>query len=226
MDFIHTILEYSEIWGLLITLTFIILYRVRYAYLRPVATYVALALLVNIAIVGIYFINQPYYPEYKYSNNFLYNIHSLVRFYCFTSFFILLRQPFLKRMKWMAIVFFTLFFIVNFLFYEDFLNFKSFSGRLLSAEAGLLLLFCLQYYFFILRDETDTGTRPPSFWVVTGLSIYVVVNFPIFLFYQSMLKQFEDFAIGIWDVHNISYIIFCIFLARAFYAARTSKSKT
>jgi hypothetical protein len=216
VDFIHNILEYSEIWGLLISLSFIIIYGVKLRYLKPIAGYVILALLVNIAIVGIYFINQPFYPEYKYSNNFLYNVHSLVRFYGFTIFFILLNQPFLKKLKWVTVVIFSMLFLVNFLFFEDFFNFRSFSGRLLSAEAGLLLLFCLQYYFYILRDETDTGTRPPSFWVVTGLSIYVVVNFPIFLFYQSMLKQFEDFAIGIWDVHNISYVIFCIFLARAF----------
>ena len=224
MQVIHNILAFSEVWALLIPLYFMLRWRNQPGYMKPVKFYIWLALLINIQIILIYFFRKKWdAPFWFESNNHLYNLHSLVRFLSFALFFLMLRQAFLRPLKIAAVVLFIIFTIVNFAYYENYFDFWSFSGRLLSIEAGVLLLFCLQYYFFILRDDTHSTDRPPSFWVVTGLSIYVVVNFPIFLFYKAMLKQFEDFAIDIWDVHNISYVIFCIFLARAFYESGRSR---
>jgi hypothetical protein len=132
----------------------------------------------------------------------------------------LLDQPFLRSLKKAVPVVFGLFVLVNFIFFENFFYYWSFSNRLLSLETGLLLLYCLQYYFFVLNEDTNEDRRPASFWVVTGLSIYVVINFPIFLFYKAFLKQFENFAVSIWDVTNISFILFCILLAKALYESR------
>ena len=217
MELIHKILSWSEIWAMLIPLTIMIIYRPGALYLRPVMIYVLIALVVNTAIVIIYYANKPYFPDFRYSNNFLYNTQSLARFVFFSWFFILLKQGSLEMVKKLMIVLFMLFVAVNFIFFEDYFDFGSFSGRLLSLEAAVLLLFCLQYYFAVLREDHHADRRPPSFWVVTGLSIYVVINFPIFLFYKAMIRSFQEFAIDIWDVHNISFIIFCIFLAKAFY---------
>jgi hypothetical protein len=138
----------------------------------------------------------------------------------FAWFFMLLDQPFLRSLKKAVPVVFGLFVLVNFIFFENFFYYWSFSSRLLSLETGLLLLYCLQYYFFVLNEDTNEDRRPASFWVVTGLSIYVVINFPIFLFYKAFLKQFENFAVSIWDVTNISFILFCILLAKALYESR------
>ena len=52
-------------------------------------------------------------------------------------------------------------------------------------------------------------------WVVAGLSIYVAVNFFIFLFYATLIATALKFSIVIWNVHNIFFIIFCIFIAIA-----------
>ena len=217
MELIHKILSWSEIWALLIPLTIMIICRPGAKYLRPVMIYVLIALVINTAIVVIYYANKPYFPDFKYSNNFLYNTQSLARFVFFSWFFVLLRQQMLESLKKTLIVLFLLFVAVNFIFFENYFDFYSFSGRLLSLEAAVLLLFCLMYYFVVLREDHHADRRPPSFWVVTGLSIYVVINFPIFLFYKAMIRSFQEFAIDIWDVHNISFVIFCIFLAKAFY---------
>ena len=56
-----------------------------------------------------------------------------------------------------------------------------------------------------------------DFWVVTGLSIYVVINFFVFLFYVPLLTENPDLADRMWSIHNLAYITMCIFIAKAFY---------
>ncbi len=52
---------------------------------------------------------------------------------------------------------------------------------------------------------------------VTGLSIYVVASFFVFLFYVPMIKENPELANNMWDVNNVAYIILCIFITKAFY---------
>ena len=221
--FLHFVSDWSEIWALLIPFGFMLRYKSHHAYLKPVRLYVIVALILNIAATLLWKFKEDwgFKPgDFWWSNNFIYNIHSIARFLFFTWFFILLKQPFLTTAKKWVPVLFVIFVIVNFAFFEDFFFYQSFSGRLLSLETGVLLLYCLQYYFFTLREEYSEDRRPPSFWGVTGLSIYVVVNFPVFLFYMSFVRQFENFAINIWDVSNMAFVLFCTFLAKAFYESR------
>jgi hypothetical protein len=90
------------------------------------------------------------------------------------------------------------------------------SSRLLSTEAAFLLFYCLQYYLYKLLDDDPETIRQADFWVVTGLTVYVSISFFIFLFQNTLVKQLQPFAITIWKVHDIAYIILCIFLAKAF----------
>jgi hypothetical protein len=111
----------------------------------------------------------------------------------------------------------ALFLVINFSFYEKFFNYNSFSGNLLALEAYLLLVYCIFYYLTELKNDDDELFNTPHFWIVTGLSIYVVINFYVFLFYLPMLYVDEQLAINIWHVHNIAFIIFSFFIAKAFY---------
>ena len=79
------------------------------------------------------------------------------------------------------------------------------------------MIYCIQYYLSELRDDSDAFSRKKVFWIVTGLSIYVVVNFFVFLFYVPMLTQDPNLADNMWNVHNLAYIILCIFIAKSFY---------
>jgi hypothetical protein len=100
---------------------------------------------------------------------------------------------------------------------EDFGNPDHLSGNLLSAEAYVLLIYCMLYYLAKLRDEVDDITSGADFWIVTGLSIYVVVNFFVFLFYVPMINQDGKLADNMWNVHNIAYIFLCLFITKAIY---------
>jgi hypothetical protein len=223
MKTLHAILSWSEVVSLLIPLAFMYPVKNQPKYLKPVRLYVWAALFLNLAISIIFHYKRKWhFPQELMSNNFLYNANSVVRMLLFAWFFILVKQRFLKGLKKVVPFLFIVFLAINFLFFEDFFYYWSLSGRLHSLEVSLLLMYCLQYYFFILNEDRHDDKRPPSFWIVTGLSIYVVINFPIFLFYKAMVKEFNKFAINIWDIQNISYIVFCIFLAKAFYDSKTN----
>ena len=214
----HKILDWSEVWALLIPLAFVLFKKNKSAYLRPLKIYVWVALMLNVGAISIWLSNRLNFsnmPDFLQSNNFLYNTHSIVRLLLFSWFFILLNQRFMHRIKAGLPFLFILLAIINFIFFEDFFNYGMLSSRLLATEAAILLFYCLQYFIYLMIDDKGTSLRKyPGFWVITCLSIYVSANFFIFLFYNYLItKNLKLFAVNIWDVHNIVFILLCIGLA-------------
>jgi len=211
------IFDWSEVWALLIPLFFVFRHK-QPGLLKPVIIYLWLAFTLNTFgdIIGD-FKWALHFPAWLQSNNPLYNLHSVVRFACFSYFFISLPQTRFKTLKKIIAGLFTVFFIIDFGFFEHFFYHNHLSGNLLSAEAYLLLIYCMLYYLEVLISENDTAFKGPVFWIVTGLSIYVVVNFFVFLFYVPMINQDIVLVLAIWNVHNVAYIILCLFITRAFY---------
>jgi len=212
------ILDWSEVWALIIPLSVLLFRRDQPSSFRPVIVYVWLGFLINVVIDAIMAVNM-YFPNDFLSNNFLYNIHSVVRFFCFSIYFIKLQPMSFPRTRKVLTILSLLFLAINFIFFEKFFNYNTFSGNLLAAEAYLLLVYCMLYYLTELKNDSDELFNTGHFWIVTGLSIYVVINFFVFLFYIPMFDVDEDLAMNIWNVHNIAFIIFCIFLTKAFYGS-------
>lgn len=227
---LQLIVDWAEVWALLIPIVVLWIRRPNQKWTIPIKWYLGFAFLVNLIgdiiwkqkRLGIYeFLHDRlpflYNSDGSFENIILYNLHSIMRFLLFAWFFHYQGDIFKKLNKFIPPLTILLT-IINFIFNEDIRNFNS---VLMATEAALLLIYCLIFFFQMLKNEDITIKKMPSFWVVTGLSIYVVINFPIFLFYTAVAKQSENFAVGIWDIHNISFIIFCIFIAKSFYAAST-----
>lgn len=210
------ILDWSEVWALMFPLLVLSFRRNQPASLRPIIIYLWLAFFINLSIDVIMAINI-YSPDSDLSNNPLYNLHSVTRFICFSYYFLNLSQASFVKYKKALTVVSLVFVIINFSLFENFFNFDSFSGNLLATEAYLLLAFCMLYYLSELKDDSKNLFNGPDFWVVTGLSIYVVINFFVFLFYLPMIYVDRTLAVNIWNVHNIAFIIFCLFITKAFY---------
>jgi len=213
---VRYILDWSEVWALLIPLCYFLIKRNQPRYLKPVVAYLVIALVINLTgnIIADY---KAYLPAWMQSNNPLYNVHSIIRFICFSLFFFGLKQTAFTRLRYLLSYLSLVIILINFGLVEDFGNPRHLSGNLLALEAYLLLIFCMLYYLAKLRDEVDVIASGPDFWIVTGLSMYVVINFFVFLFYVPMIRFDSDLANNIWDVHNIAYIILCIFITKAFY---------
>lgn len=216
--YIQLIADWSEVWALLIPLGMLWIYPRQPASLKPVILYLWVGLCINL-IIDIIMTFKGYFPHWLQSNNPLYNVHAVIRFIFFSIYFIRIPQSSFTLVKKLLTYFFVVFLFINFGFFENFFNPDSLSGNLLAAEAYLLLIYCMLYYLAELKDDAKNLFSGPDFWVVTGLSIYVVVNFFVFLFYIPMLNVDIDLAINIWNVHNIAFILFCLFLTKAFYGA-------
>lgn len=186
--------------------------------IKPIRWYLFLGFALNLAIDIIMLLNMQREEGYL-SNNPLYNLHAVVRFACFSAYFIHLPQNSFRQIKkGLALVSF-LFLLVNFIFFENFFNYNSFSGNLLATEAYLLLIYCMLYYLSELKDDNKNLFKGADFWIVTGLCIYVVVNFFVFLFYLPMINVDVKLALNIWNVHNIAFIVFCFFITKALYGS-------
>lgn len=214
---LREIIDWSEAWALLIPLAFLSRGKIIPLWLKPIRIYVVAAFLINIAatLIQKYKVIWGFHPgDFFWSNNFLYNIHSIIRFLLFSWFFILLNQRFMHRVKWVLPYIFILFIFINFIVFENLFSRNMLSSRLLATEAALLLFYCLQYYIFLMiEDKSIPLKKQPGFWIVTGLSFYVATSFFIFLFYNYLIEQNIEFAVDIWDVHNIAYILLCISIA-------------
>ena len=220
IDYLLKIFDWSEVWALVIPLAVLFFRQNQPATLRPIIVYLWVALILNL-VIDIIMELRTYYPEW--TNNPLYNVHSVIRFACFSFYFIQIQPNSFTRLKKILVLFSGAFLIINFLFFENFFNNESFSGNLLATEAYLLLVYCMLYYLSELKDDSKNLFKGPDFWIVTGLSIYVVINFFVFLFYLPMIDVDLDLVVNIWNVHNIAFIIFCLFIAKAFYGSRRYK---
>lgn len=215
-DYLLLALDWSEVWAPMIPLSVLLFRHQQPPSLKPVIIYLWAGFLIN-SIIDAIMAARAYFPDL--SNNPFYNIHSIVRFACFSFYFIQLQKnSFTRLKKWLAASS-VVFLLINFVFFENFFDRDSLSGNLLAAEAYLLLVYCILYYLTELKNDDDNLFNDPHFWVVTGLGIYVVVNFFVFLFYTPMIKVNVALAVNIWNVHNIAFIIFCLFITKAFYGS-------
>ncbi len=100
----------------------------------------------------------------------------------------------------------------------------NFSSNIFTLEGIVLIIFCVLYFLKKLRSDEISSGFDTSLYIVIGLSIYEAVCFPVFLFYNTLINQNNDYAVNVWNVHNIAYIVFCLFIARSFYgvAQRTN----
>src|ERR1700733_8976152 len=108
------ILDTSEVWALLIPLFVMITQKNRVELMKPVRIYVVVALIINICIVLIQEFKARWgihEGDFLWSNNFLYNIHSIARFFLFAWFFLRLKQPFIPRIKIILPILFGIFVI-------------------------------------------------------------------------------------------------------------------
>jgi len=216
--FFRKLYDWSEVWAVLIPLTVWLGFRRQQPpHFRPIIIYLLIALVLNLA-ADIIQDFKPYLPKKLHSNNFLYNIHSVVRFVCLAYFFSLLYPGSLKMLKKIVPVLFVIFLTVNFSMVEDFFYFYHLSGNLHAAESFLILIYCMGYYLSELNDDRKFVLTGKNFLMVTGLSLYVVTNFFIFLFYVPLLSYNKELAVDMWYVHNAAYVVLCLFIARSFYA--------
>lgn len=226
MNWPKEILDWSEVWATLVPLILYLWVKPRAAWIRPILFYLLIALLLSLVVditwkckdLGIQeWVEKTFWwlyrGKYLYTLIF-YNINSFLRLLLLTWFFYLV-NPLYKKTYTIITSLFLVSVIINFVFFESIV--LSFSSRLFTIEAAIILFYCLLYYYNVnMNDEIKSPLALPSFWVVMGLTLYTSVNFLIFLFYNYLINAEKNYAISIWNVHNLIYIVLMLSIAVAF----------
>jgi len=89
--YLQVALDWSEVWALVIPLSVLLFRRQQPSSLLPVIVYVWLGFLVNAIIDAIMAVNMTL-PNSNLTNNPFYNIHSVIRFGCFSFYFISIQK--------------------------------------------------------------------------------------------------------------------------------------
>lgn len=235
MNLYNLILDWSEAWAPLIPLIIFLVVRPKHRWIKPVVIYLVVAFICSLALdiiwkqktLGLHdWFNKNFssWPRDRgdMKNTIFYNIISISRLLLFAWFFNYLGGIFVKLNKFIPVLF-ILFTVINFWKVTVFDFWKvekieDFSSRLITLETGILLFYCILYFFRVLRDDKPDGEAASRqvFRIVMGLSIYAALNFFIFLFYRQLTVNFVDLALQIWPIHNFSNIIFCLLIAWAF----------
>ena len=241
MKTIQDILNWSEVWSPLIPLAFYIFLRPGARWIKPILIFLIITLICSIASDVIWYRKKlginPWFEKNLwwwfdtdavtgkkdiFKNNIFYNLNSFARLIFFSIFFQYFYPVFKKLNRFVPWIFLILM-IINFVWFE---NVKDFSSRQHSVEAAILLFYSLLYFYkTTLDDNIESTSALPQSWLVSGLTLYTAINFFIFLFYKYLmsLPQFKIYAVEIWNVHNISFILLNIFIAISFYKAKKNE---
>ncbi len=222
MKVLTYIIDWSEVWVMLVPIAVYLKKRGQPGFMAPVITYIFLGLFFNLICDGMWLILE-WLPERFRTNTIFYNLHSVSRFILFVTFFLKLKQPLYRTIQRFLIAAFIIIFIIYFSFFDSFFNTQHISSDLMTGEAFFLLFFSMLYYLSLMKEENPSFTYRKDFWVVTGLSIYMAVNFFLFLFYNPLLANNAKEAENIWNVHNGAYIIFILLISKALYVSDPDK---
>ena len=222
MRLLQFLRDWSEVWALLIPLIVFAVHKPKEKHIRLLIWYVIIGFILNFtAIFMVEYSNLV--PSWMYiddmaNNNILYNIHSILRVLLLSWYIISIRQFRFSVILKTLLAAYLLFVFINFIFMESpfFL-----STRLFAAESIVLLIMCLLYFFRSIQDESQTNwLKHSSFLVCAGISLYEVITFFIFLFFYPLSQTDTPFFRVTMVIYAITFVLFCILLALAFYQTR------
>lgn len=228
MNILRSILDWSEVWALLLPLSILLIYKISDQSTRFIKLYVSIGLLLNFSAV---FMLEYYYlvPKWLYvdnlsNNNILYNIHSMTRVLLLSLYITTIKLSKHTTLSKIILVTYFIYILTNYFFIESplFLSSNTFV-----SESIVLLIFCILYFFKSIQDDSQVNwLKHPSFLVCTGICFYEVTTFFIFLFFYPLSLKDQDFFKVTMRIYSISFTILCIFLAIALYRNRNKESET
>lgn len=201
------ILEWSEVWASMLPIIIWLRKRPTKKLLFPIIIYLWLALILN------FLIDETFLEVFRDNNHLVYNILSVTRLFLFMQFFSNLGIPSKKFLR--KIVFFITGSLIIIFALVGSINF--FNSQIFALEAIVLISYSIIYFLKVLRSEATITTPDGSLLIVTGLLIYESCCFFLFLFYADLIFTDAPFAIKLWNVHNIVYIVLCLYISRAFF---------
>lgn len=216
MHYLKLFYDWTEAWAPLIAIiAWIVAKPELQRKMVPVIVYFLCAVVLNVCIDYSWKYKEDVPIWMAEDNTVLYNTQSILRCIVFLVFFQLNLKSWYARMNLILGGIYLVFVGVNFLFFENIMNFSSIST---TAESIMLISSCLLYFFMVLSDDEMVHVvKLPGFWFTIGVLLYTTANFAVFLMFTSLVKIDGDFATNLWHVHNAFYFVLCCCTAKAYH---------
>ena len=217
------LLDWSEVWALLIPIGVYWFRRQQPGYMRPIIIYLFLAAFLNLFAEVMGFLALKYRPPVSawwYSNHPFYNAQIPIRFLFFLLFFYALNKVY-RLWVWVAFVLFLMgMFALEIFTNESVLSRTNINVMLQVIAAFLLMLLCIFFYLRVLSTRMEQPFQSKSFYQVTAIAVYCILTLFVFLFYEDVEASGKPSDLmKFWDYHNGPFIISCIFTEIALYVS-------
>jgi hypothetical protein len=144
-------------------------------------------------------------------NNWVYNSFMLVEFWVYAYFyFCLIRRIILRRILYVFLVIFPIFWLVTVIF---FFGFRMWDSYVVIVGSFFSVLFALMYYYCVVTARDIVPLRMlPEFWVATGMLIFYLGAFPYFGLLNFLVKNHLEVAqqllVVLQVLDTLMYILF------------------
>ncbi len=212
----NEIIHWSEVWSLIIPLIIYIFRPANPYKIQPVIWFIVIALVCAVFATFISQIGQNLPRQYR-NNGIAYNLVAIVKVLILGRF--LIRQPQMQKFRYLhyLILFYIVLGISIFAFGASPFDLNRY---LLAATSIVMLAICLTFFLnTILDDEYNPSESNWLFLICTGIAVYEVINFFIYLFLFELYMTNEPFSRATSVIFEYSHIISNAFVLLGIYKA-------
>ncbi len=122
-----------------------------------------------------------------------------------------------RRLKPIPYVF-IFYIIVNFIWKnKNGIIDQAFLQNVFTVQAIFLIVACISYYVDLFVKEPNFKLlNEPSFWIVTGLSFFMICTFPFSILGQILMKANYKLYLQLFSIFNIFYCLLFIMIIRSY----------
>ncbi|MDH7446206.1 hypothetical protein [Aquimarina sp. 2201CG14-23] len=152
----------------------------------------------------------------KINNLPVYHFYAIIEFLLIINIYrAVLSKTFSKQFFIVLGISFTVFSVVNTLFFQNLNTFNSNATTLL----GVVVIFLALSYFYTLLKEVKYSALEtnPMFWINAGFLIYFSSNLILFFINNNMFKGSTEASYLVWGLHAIVNIVLMLFYTFAIW---------
>jgi hypothetical protein len=94
-----------------------------------------------------------------------------------------------------------------------------------ALQAICLIIPCVLYFIEIFRKPEIYLSRTPGFWIVSGLSFFMISSLPFSLFSNYIEAQSPDLAANFTAIFNIFYCLLFMMITKAHFCKMENSTK-
>ncbi len=154
----------------------------------------------------------------KINNLPLYHFYAVIEFVLIINIYrIVLTKIFPKKFFIILGVAFTVFAVVNTVFFQ---NLNTFNSNVTTLLGIIVIFLSLSYFYALLKEVKYSALETnPMFWINAGFLIYFSSNLILFFINNNMFQGSTEASYLVWGLHAIVNIVLTIFYTIALWVS-------